>query len=108
MTYQRVMSRNRLGTGGYENDPTLRRLVVAEDLVAEMPMERQRDTFRMIAERTYEQLDAERQSRNHLLGDLRRLEADATDERAVCQYIAEKLHVDPDLVAAVLGEFLRW
>lgn len=41
-----------------------------------------------------------------LQGDLRRLEKDAVDERAICEAIALKLMLDKELVAAVIREFM--
>jgi hypothetical protein len=43
-----------------------------------------------------------------LLGDLRRLEKDTTDERSTCAFIASRTGLDPDVVAAVLKEFINW
>ncbi len=43
-----------------------------------------------------------------MLGDLRRLEADASDEGAVCKHIAARTGIDAEIVAAVLKEFIAW
>ena len=42
-----------------------------------------------------------------LAGDLRRLERDTLDEDAICKHIAERTHVAPDDVAAVLKAYLE-
>lgn len=43
-----------------------------------------------------------------MLGDLRRLEHDAQDEGSLCVRISNRIGVDPDVVGAVLKEFMSW
>lgn len=43
-----------------------------------------------------------------LLGDLRRLEADAVDERAICKHVSQSTGIDEDTVAIVIKEFMSW
>ena len=58
--------------------------------------------------RACERLRRYEESMRLLLGDLRRLEADAVDEAAICTYIAHRTGIDADIVAAVLKEFIAW
>lgn len=107
MTFKRFINRNRLAEGGYDHEPAKIEVLVARS-VDEMDAERQLVVYKALAKSAHERLDAERNARNMLLGDLRRLEADAMDERSTCAYIAHRTGVDSDTVAAVLKEFISW
>jgi hypothetical protein len=43
-----------------------------------------------------------------LAGDLRRLEKDVVDENGICKYIAGRISIPEETVAAVLKEFVAF
>lgn len=100
MTYQRVIRRNGVVVGDYEESPTDWQPLVntneADDGVVSVSNARRR---RVLA---YER------SACMLAGDLRRLERDTRDEGATCAHIAHRTGLDREVVAAVLKEFLDW
>jgi hypothetical protein len=110
MTYQRVLSRNNITKGGYDADPVIRcgATSIAWSVIDGYD---QRTILGMLKD-TVDRWKAEAEAGNSkwrfLLGDLRRLEADAIDEQAACAHIAARTGVDPDTVAAVLKEFMSW
>jgi hypothetical protein len=111
MTYQRVIHRNGLHEGGYTDDPARRYSKVGPEYA--FP-----ERSKFAAEVDYEailrgeignlrgEIDRLHGQRMSLLGDLRRLEADALDERAICQHIASRTGIDVETVAAVLQGFM--
>lgn len=104
MTFRRVLSRNGLVGGGYEAIPDPKPFPEAGkfnegvDYVAVL-----RDQIVHLEG----ELTKARCDRANLLGDLRRLEQDALDERGICGDIALRLKLQPDMVAAVLREFME-
>lgn len=78
MTYQRVLNRNRLKDGDYQESPPIH-----------------------INGMTKGQIE-------NLLGDLRRLEQDTQDENALVKHIQFRTNIDPEVIAAVLKEFINW
>lgn len=103
MTWQRLINRNGLGDGDYDREPESwrgrsQRLPYVADLFT--PKERQ----------LLDQKNADREqvgvAMRLLAGDLRRLEQDAVDERAIARFVAQRTHLELDVVAAVLKEFM--
>jgi hypothetical protein len=90
MTYRRVLNRNGLADGDYDKLPQSKAHLFSGDLTFE--------TLKRIQE-------MERLFRA-ISGDLRRLEKDSVDEKAICLLIAEKTGLAPDTVAGVIKEFL--
>jgi len=108
MTYRRILGRNRLGKGDYAVTPATP--------YPHVDFEKDRCGFETWAalERAYrsnfkwqqEYRMGVENARSLLLGDLRRLEDDTVDEGAICKVVAEKAGVDPEVVAAVLKEWM--
>jgi hypothetical protein len=105
MTFQRFLNRNGLKDGGYGKPP---------EGWGQHWQERGyvRDAF---TEREREFLDQANRDRGRLserlglvAGDLRRLEAHAVDENGICKYIAGRISIPEETVAAVLKEFMAW
>jgi len=88
MTYGRVVSRN-----GLHGDYDTRGVAIN---IAALPEWAQKEVGALAARF------------GMICGDLRRLERDVVDERAVCDHIAVKTGVDRDVVAGVLREFFAW
>ena len=107
MTYQRVIHRNRLHEGGYDAE-RVGPFTVAEQSIADMTDEARAALFRHMAETQHERIVSMVRARNLILGDLRRLEVDSIDEGATVAYIANRTEADPEIVTAILREFLRW
>ena len=103
MTFQRVLRRNGLEQGDYDQTPERHRMGVVTVNIGETPPEDflRRQHFPM-AQRL---ADYERAFRA-LTGDLRRLEHDARDEGGICRVISSRTGIDADVVAAVLMEFI--
>ncbi len=80
MTWQRFIRRNRLTEGDYVVSP---------------------DAFWTGSQEVPQRV-------RNMMGDLRRLEKDALDERAICVHIAKETGTDAETVAAVLKEFMSW
>jgi hypothetical protein len=109
MTFQRFVKRNALDQGGYLHGAAKLPLAWAIRVNIDQPgllppAELPATMWPYVVERVKEY---ERQVGN-VLGDLRRLETDTMDERACCTFIAARTGVDPDVVAAVLKEFINW
>jgi hypothetical protein len=89
MTWKRFINRNSLQEGGYANA----QLTGANlDSMTGWPGDAMRQAsqrFRMI------------------MGDLRRLEQDVVDEKAICNQIVSRTGIDKDTVAAVLKAFME-
>jgi hypothetical protein len=112
MTFRRLLHRNGLDKGDYIDGGDYRNLL-RPVLQPFPPKGRFPDcTDARYVEMLHEHIDllgkalfGWDQWRQLILGDLRRLEADALDERALCQEVARSTGVDADVVAAVLQEF---
>jgi hypothetical protein len=107
MTYQRVLSRNRLGSGGYDEAPPEWQIRVPLE-GGHVPEISEDEAFLLRREVIAERLRSYEGAARMLLGDLRRLEQDTLDEGTTCRVIAGRTGLDPDTVAAVLKEFLGW
>lgn len=104
MTYRRVLARNGLTKGDYSTNvwkrgPWPERSEFNADVDYDAACRRQVDE-------AWEMVGRIEQAKSALLGDLRRLEDDAVDEKAICQFISETTHVERDIVAAVIKEFI--
>jgi len=109
MSYRRVINRNGLAEGGYDDKtsppvspsafPGPDKFLPDVDYVALLrkELEHRRATIEDMWNK-----------RRMLLGDLRRLELDSVDEHATCQSIALKTGIDAETVAVVLKEFIAW
>lgn len=113
MTYRRVVNRNGLATGDYGARISTMNVGPGETMVDLSPddfnegvdfIEVQR---RHIAD-LYNEIRRIDGCWSALLGDLRRLERDAVDEKSVCAYVAQRTGIDAEVVAAVLKEFIAW
>lgn len=104
MTYQRVVNRNRLRVGGY-NDAGDWEVSANLDHPGTLSVDEfHRVQFSFVAE----EMKRREGGLRMLLGDLRRLEQDAVDEQATVLHIARRTGIDPEIVAAVLKEFMSW
>lgn len=94
MTYQRVINRNGLATGDYNqvSERYAKRVNITEPAA-----------FTYVAKRVEEY---EKQA-TLLLGDLRRLENDTVDENQIAKQITRKTGIDSGIVAAVLREYMN-
>jgi flagellar biosynthesis/type III secretory pathway M-ring protein FliF/YscJ len=109
MTFRRFLHRNGLDKGDYIDGGDYRNLL-RPVLQPFPPKDRFPDcTDARYVEMLHEHIDllgkalfGWNQWRQQILGDLRRLEADGQDERALCREIARLTEVDPDDIAAVL------
>lgn len=111
MTYQRVINRNRLQDGAYDQEPV--DWYAAPPKTAWSLLEDKEPAYLIEHGKRLEQYHNEAAERwndriRGLVGDLRRLEADAVDEEAICSYVADRTGVDAETVAAVLKEFMAW
>lgn len=108
MTYQRFVSRNQLGKergGGDYSDAGAHKLLLNLDRPGLGTLEE------LLAHQVPNMVEYVKQLENRyrcMLGDLRRLEMDATDEGPVCQTIAARMKIDVDTVAGVLKEFFGY
>lgn len=107
MTYQRVVSRNQLADGSYEGPPRWWDMTAPNTVLIESDEDKAK-FFDGIVLRWREQAKQANNRARMLAGDLRRLEVDTADEGATCQHIATRTGVDPEVVAAVLKEFIGW
>lgn len=113
MTFRRFLHRNGLDRGDYTDGgdyrnllrPTLQPFPAKERFLG--------CTDERYVEMLHEHIDllgkaikGWDQWRQQILGDLRRLEADSRDERALCQEVARSVGVDVEIVAAVLQAFI--
>ena len=101
MSYQRVVRRNHL-VGDYASSKLI---TVNVDNFPDLDPD---DIARMMHPHYVEAIKGANARWSMLQGDLRRLEDNATDENAICTYIANRTSLDPDTVAVVLKEFLTW
>lgn len=109
MTYQRVIHRNGLSAGDYDSRTSDMGGEITIPVKADFrPGVDYEEVLKDLLRHQNENLERAKGGRQMLLGDLRRLELDALDERAHVQYIAQRLGADPDLVAAVIREFMSW
>jgi hypothetical protein len=103
MTWQRVVNRNRLAVGDYDN---------AGDHAARVNLHNKGglyddDTFYSQVGPFYvERIKGYESQMKSILGDLRRLEKDTVDEGEIAKHIASRTDIDVDTVAAVLKEFI--
>lgn len=97
MTWQRVVGRNRL------NEDAAWHAYAGAD-VDESGHER----LHLAYEHWRRAADAFNRRVASLRSDIARLESDTRDEGSICQRIAERTHIEADVVAAVLKEFLSW
>ena len=102
MTFRRFVRRNRLDRGDY-GDPGDHAVGVNLESVSPITGEDQREHFLPLWTQRLVRYENEFKA---LLGDLRRLEQDALDERAIVSLIVRRTGLDSDAVAAVLQEFL--
>lgn len=105
MTYRRVINRNGLEKGGYGEVPSG---LAVQVNVTDKGLATEEEFHRLIWPHAVERLKRYEGGYSMLLGDLRRLETDTVDERTTCAHIAERTGIDPDVVAAVLKEFMAW
>lgn len=96
MTWRRIINRNGLKGGSY-TDPGEWGVLVNMNTTEDVSMI---PHYRNDLKRFEVKAKA-------FLGDLRRLEHDALDEKDLCQTISKKSGVDSDIVAAVLQEFFN-
>lgn len=102
MTWKRVLNRNHLEAGDYNDVPAHWALRVNVRDPGLGTLEQLREgVWPHLVKRSE---DYERQAAL-LLGDLRRLERDVRDESEVCRVIADRTGIDRDVVAGVLKEF---
>lgn len=110
MTWRRLLNRSHFNEGDYESLPhewldygthtawgLIERNATVDGLLGLM---------KTLESATQEQAERNSQRLKLFLGDLRRLERDTLDERYICLEIGRKIAVDPDVVAAVLKEWL--
>lgn len=106
MTFQRFVKRSQLERGDYSID------LDVPWTTYYWPRGYVKDAFSEELRREFDRQNGEREELGRklklLTGDLRRLEKDATDENAVCKYIAFRTGIDVEIVAAVLKEFIAW
>lgn len=100
MTWQRLVSRNGLQEGDYDELPF--------QWAVRVNTNREDDGITAVGKIRRERLREYERQVSMLVGDVRRLERDAKDEGAVCAYIAHRTGVAADNVAAVLKEFIDW
>ena len=101
MTFQRVLARNGLKDGGYDDLP-------ANFSGLRVNVDDRSDSDPLVGALRREVILGVVARVRMLAGDLRRLEIDAADEKATCERIAGRLRLDADVVAAVLKEFMAW
>ena len=111
MTWRRIVGRSGLGKGDY-NDAGDHKNMLNLDQPGIRPgmseEERLKDFYGRMGPGYVSAIKSNEEQWRMLLGDIRRLEADVADEKAICQHIASRVGVDPDVVAAVLKEFLSF
>lgn len=109
MTYQRVIKRNRLSDGDYQQPPAAWH---SSGTAIVDPQTLEKDALIHVIDFWKKAINDQAASFNgrlgQLAGDLRRLERDAVDEGSVNAYIAERTGLDREVVAAVLKEFISW
>jgi hypothetical protein len=112
MTWQRFVNRNGLVDGDYQKPPKswpqprgATHIGLDEEFCGFQDAEALARAYRNSRQRELDDHTGLVHRFGGLAGDLRRLETDALDERAICGLIAEKTGLDADSVAAVLKEF---
>lgn len=109
MTWGRLINRNGLADGDYGRPPegwAATAPKTAWSILDDYDAARLRAHSRMVEEVVTNTVEQQNARIAIFAGDLRRLEKDTLDEGTICQSIARKLDADPDLVAAVLKEWL--
>lgn len=99
MTWQRVLRRNNLLSGGYATAPTGWDTQVNVNSTVDPHA-----ALEILQAQRLRLLRYEKQA-TLLAGDMRRLEEDARDEQAICEHIAKRTLLGAAEVAAVLKEF---
>ena len=112
MTWRRVIGRNGLHKGGYD-DAGQHKVCMNMGIVGivkpDVPMEIQlRNVYASMGPDYVRHIETNENNWKILLGDIRRLEADVADEKTICRHIATRTGVDPDTVATVLKEFMNY
>lgn len=98
MSYRRVIARNGLADGSYTVTPEL--------WLANVNTFPHNDGHLEVSKARRERLGGLEHRATMLAGDLRRLESDAVDEKAICNLISGQTGVNADDVAAVLAAFM--
>ena len=109
MTWQRLLNRNRLNTGDYTEVPEgwgTSGGATAWELLEKDSKEQIIAFFKTVQAHRDEEAGRRNKQVMMFAGDLRRLERDALDEGYICREIARRVGADPELVAAVLKEWL--
>lgn len=104
MTFRRVIDRNSLQDGDYDEPPSRHAIRVPTDAASATTLSIEETKIHRhdhLANRCEEYEAAFRM----IAGDLRRLERDTLDERG-CELIAARVGTDADTVAAVLREWI--
>src|SRR5437867_756428 len=99
MTFRRLVNRNGLTDGNYEQTPAAYQIGVNTNPIS--PVNGQ-DYSKELWPHIRERLERYEASMRLLAGDLRRLEKDAVDENALAKHIAARTGVSVDIVASVL------
>lgn len=102
MTFKRVVQRNNLVTGDYDTSPKYHSY---SNPVWDKQYQNEELLLDIIKHYT-ETVNRLNDYFKRLAGDLRRLEHDVVDEDALCSLIANRTKIEPDVVAAVLKEFM--
>lgn len=97
MTWQRIVNRNGLADGDYGKAP--------DRWALNCNMTKDPSLAAGMADHWRQELERKDRQIMTFAGDLRRLENDVRDEGIVCQRIAHRIQIEPDVVAAVLKEF---
>lgn len=108
MTYQRVIGRNRIADGNYDAPPSEWSAGRAGGHVRGLTADQLEVIIASHNRWFNEAVENWNRRLQNLAGDLRRLEKDAIDENATAKYIASRINVHVDVVAAVLREFMNW
>jgi hypothetical protein len=104
MTFRRLVNRNGLASGGYDDAADWKcPLNLTSPGLGTMDQLREAQWPSLV-----EEVGGYEQRIQGLLGDLRRLEKDSIDEQATAHAIAIRTGIDVEVVAAVLKEFIGW
>lgn len=107
MTYLRAMRRNGLADGDYQNDGTGQASRWNTQAVDQLIEQGDHEGAARLAGDFAREVERLYGARRMLMGDLRRLERDTTDESWICRNISERTGVAVDDVAAVLAEWMK-
>lgn len=119
MTWKRVVARNGLADGDYGTSPerwaarvnVQSREPLDPEMFTGVPKDKREaatlDSTQSLSNLRADRVVAYENAAKMLAGDLRRLELDALDERAVCIDIARRTAIEAEVVAAVLKEFFN-